>query len=358
MAPIRSVLVVGGGTAGWLSAGFLHRALGRNVSVTLVESPNIPKIGVGEATVSSLRNTMAFLGFDESQWMPHVGATYKMAVRFEQWNRPAAEGREHFYHPFFEHRSEQNVHPIPPWLLEVGDGISLMHYWHARRLAGDATPYASAVFPGPAICDARKAPRFDDATDWAVPTAYHIDAHRFAAFMSAKIVERGVRHVRDDVTGVRLDSRGFIAGVTTKENGELTADLYVDCSGFRSLMLGQALKEPFDSAAKYLWNDSAVALRPKNAPGDLEPYTLARGSNAGWMWNIPLFHRSGTGYVYSSRYLSKDQAERGIREYLGDRLHFSDGISFDGTVGHHTGKIRYRGKKAPSSSSSNSTRIG
>jgi flavin-dependent dehydrogenase len=319
MGPIRSVLVVGGGTAGWLSAAYLHRALGKNVTVTLVESPNIPRIGVGEATVSTLKNTMAFLGFDESDWMPHVGATYKTAVRFEQWNRPVSEGREHFYHPFFEHRQEPMVHPLPTWLLEVGDGISLMHYWHARKLAGDPTPYAYAVFPGPAICDARKAPYFDGASDWAIPTAYHLDAHKFAAFMTAKIVERGVRHLRDDVTTVRRDSAGFIAGIVTKDHGELTADLYIDCTGFRSVLLGKTLEEPFDSAATYLWNDSAVAMRPKNAPGDLEPYTLARASDAGWMWNIPLYHRSGTGYVYSSRYKSKDEAEREIRGYLGDR---------------------------------------
>ena len=174
MEPIRSVVVVGGGTAGWLSAAYLHRALGARVAVTLVESPNIPRIGVGEATVSTLKNTMAFLGFDESDWMPHVGATYKTAVRFEQWNKPASEGREHFYHPFFEHRNEPTVHPLPTWLLEVGDGISLMHYWHARKLAGDATPYAYSVFPGPAMCDARKAPRFKGSSDWAyswVPVA-------------------------------------------------------------------------------------------------------------------------------------------------------------------------------------------
>ena len=319
MEPIRSVLVVGGGTAGWLSAAYLHRALGKSVQVTLVESPTIPRIGVGEATVSTLKNTMAFLGFDESDWMPHVGATYKTAVRFEQWNQPASEGREHFYHPFFEHRSEPTVHPLPTWLLEVGDGISLMHYWHARKLAGDATPYAYAVFPGPAMCDARKAPRFKDANDWAIPVAYHLDAHKFAEFMTAKIVERGVRHVRDDVTGVRRDAAGFIAGVMTKDHGELTADLYIDCTGFRSVLLGDTLEEPFDSAAKFLWNDAAVAIRPKNAPGDLEPYTLARASDAGWMWNIPLYHRSGTGYVYSSRYKTKDEAEREIRLYLGDR---------------------------------------
>jgi len=319
MKPIRSVLVVGGGTAGWLAAGYLHRALGQQVTVTLVESKTIPRIGVGEATVSTLRNTMAFLGFDEADWMPHVGATYKTAVRFEQWNRPASEGLEHFYHPFFEQRQEPMVHPLPTYLLEVGDGISLMHYWHKRRLAGDATPYAHAVFPGPAICDARKSPRFKDSGEWAIPTAYHLDAHMFATFMTAKMVERGIRHVRDDVVDVRLDERGFIVGVATKEHGELAADLYVDCSGFRSLLLGKALGEPFDSAAEYLWNDSAVAMRPMNARGDLEPYTVARASSAGWMWNIPLYHRAGTGYVYSSRYQSKDDAERELRAYLGDR---------------------------------------
>src|SRR5215813_13233246 len=110
--PIRSILVVGGGTAGWLSATYLHRALGETVKVTLIESKTIGRIGVGEATVSTLRYTLAFLGFAEADWMPHAGAAYKLAVRFEQWNRPPAEGAEHFYRPFFE-RVAPVVNPLP-----------------------------------------------------------------------------------------------------------------------------------------------------------------------------------------------------------------------------------------------------
>lgn len=316
--PIRSVLVVGGGTAGWLSATYLQRALGASVKVSLLESKNIGRIGVGEATVSTLRYTLGFLGFQEHDWMPHVGATYKLAVRFENWNVPPSEGGDIFYHPFFE-RNEPLVNPMPMYMPEVGEGVSLIQYWHRRHLNGDPTPYANAVFPGPAICDARLAPGFKDTTALEVPAAYHLDAFKMQTFLTAKAIERGVEHIIDDVLDVVLDERGFIKGLKTAEHGEISADFYVDCSGFRSVMLGKALGEPFDSAAKSLWCDSAVATRPRNAPGDLEPYTNARASEAGWMWNIPLYHRAGTGYVYCSRYKTKDEAEREIRDYLGDR---------------------------------------
>jgi tryptophan halogenase len=316
--PIRSVLVVGGGTAGWLSASYLQRALGATVKVSLIESKTIGRIGVGEATVSTLRFTLGFLGFAEHDWMPHVGATYKLAVRFENWNKPPAEGGDIFYHPFFE-RTEPLVNPLPPYMPEVGEGVSLMHYWHRRHAGGDPTPYAYAVFPGPAMCDARKAPSFIDSATHEIPAAYHLDAFKMQTFLTAKATERGVVHIVDDVLDVQLDDAGFIKGLTTAEHGVISADLYIDCSGFRSVLLGKALGEQFDSAASSLWCDSAVATRPRNAPGDLEPYTNARASEAGWMWNIPLYHRAGTGYVYCSRYKTKADAEREILEYLGPR---------------------------------------
>jgi hypothetical protein len=316
---VRTIAVVGGGTAGWLSALYLQRALGDTVKVTLIESATIPKIGVGEATVATLRYTMQFLGFSEENWMPHVGATYKTAVRFEQWNRPPSEGEEHFYHPFFE-RNEPLVNPMQPFFPEYGEGVSLMHYWQKRHLAGDKTPYAYAVFPGPKLCDLRKSPRFKDSPDHEVPSAYHLDAHKFATFLRKHAVERGIEHIVDDVVEVLQEENGNIKSLRTTDHGLLAADLFIDCSGFRSILLGKALNEPFTSAAKYLWCDSAVATRPANAEGDLEPYTMARASEAGWMWNIPLTHRSGTGYVYSSRYKSKDEAEQEIRNYLGKRM--------------------------------------
>lgn len=317
--PIHSILIVGGGTAGWLSAAYLQRAVGKTVRIQLVESPTIGRIGVGEATVQTLRWTMAFLGFSEADWMPVAGATYKTGIRFEQWNQPPSEGPEHFYHPFYE-RHEPKVHPIPTYFPEIGDGISLMHYWHKRYLAGDKTPYAYAVTPGPSICDARKSPRFKDAPSHEIPTAYHLDAHRFGDFLMKTCIERGVDHVSDDVTEVMVNEQGYISGVRTKDHGVLSADLYIDCSGFRSIILKQALHEPFLSASKYLWNDAAVATRPANAPGDIEPYTLARASEAGWMWNIPLYHRAGTGYVYCSRYKTPAEAEKEILDYLGPRI--------------------------------------
>lgn len=315
---LSSILVVGGGIAGWLAATYLQRALGNSVRITLVESPDIPRIGVGEATVSTLRHTMNFLGFQDHEWMPRCNATFKAAIRFEQWNRPASEGPEHFYHPFFP-RHEPGYGSLPAWFPEVGDGISLLQFWHARKLLGDTTPFAYAVFPGPHLCDAARAPARLGETDYQIPTAYHLDATALAGFLSEVGVERGIQRELGHVRHVVRREDGSIVGVELGEGRRLEADLFIDCTGFRSVLLGQALAEPFTSDAGFLACNRAVATRPRNADGPLKPYTGARAASAGWIWETPLFHRAGVGYVFSDSFLSPEAAAAELREYLGDR---------------------------------------
>jgi tryptophan halogenase len=329
-------VIVGGGTAGWLSASYLNRALGTSVEITLVESDRIGRIGVGEATVPTLRHTMHFLGLEDRDWMPKCAATYKTGIRYEQWQKPLQEGSEYFYHPFFPRQEPMYGRA---WFPEVGDGLSAMHAWHRRALKGDPTPYAYAAFPGPALSDACKAPR-TEAGDYAVVTAYHLDAGLLGAFLRDLAIERGVKHVVDDVVDTQLDDQGFIQSIRTASGVDLHGDLFLDCTGFRSLLVGDALGSEFKSDASALLCDRAIATRPEHPPGELRPYTVARTASAGWMWDIPLFHRAGCGYVYSSAEISDDEAEAELRRYIGDRSIEADPLRLRFSTGSRTPWIK------------------
>ncbi|MEO0461370.1 MAG: tryptophan halogenase family protein [Myxococcota bacterium] len=317
---IKRIVVVGGGSAGWLSAAFLNRALGGTVDVTLIESPNIPRIGVGEATVPTLRHTMNYLGFDDHEWMAACSATYKLAIRFEQWNQPIEEGAEGFYHPFFE-RTEPLVKTDRPFFPEVGEGISLMHYWNQRRLSGDTTPYAHAVFPNAKLCDSKKGPRESLDSKPDIQSAFHVDAAQLAQFLARASIERGVKHVVGNVVEVTLSETGSIESVVLESGERVQGDLFVDCTGFRSVLLGGALQEPFLSDGGSLFCDAAVAMHADNRHEDgLAPYSSAPAGRAGWMWDIPLLERAGTGYVYSRAHLTPSEAETELRRYVGERV--------------------------------------
>ncbi|MBW4718049.1 tryptophan halogenase family protein [Saccharothrix obliqua] len=315
------VVVVGGGTAGWMTASYLKAAFGDRVAVTLVESGRIGTIGVGEATFSDIRHFFQFLDLKEEDWMPACNATYKLAVRFEDWRRPG----HHFYHPFEQMRSVGGF-PLADWWLQNGP---------TDRFDKDCFVIAS-------LCDAGRSPRYLDgglfeqeyvegADEPAgltmsehqgrtqFPYAYHFEAALLAKYLTAYSVERGVRHVVDEVLDVRLDDRGWIDHVVTKDHGEITGDLFVDCTGFRGLLLNKALEVPFISYQDTLPNDSAVALQvplDMRARG-MRPCTTATAQEAGWIWTIPLFGRIGTGYVYAKDYCSPDEAERTLREFVG-----------------------------------------
>lgn len=317
---IRHVVIVGGGTAGWMTACYLKATFGQQVSVTLVESRNVPTIGVGEATFSTIRLFFQYLGLREQEWMPECSATYKLAIKFENWREPG----HHFYHPFER--------------TKVIDGFPITDWWLRLR---PTQRFDQDCFVISALCENKCSPRYLDGqlfeqqvggADSApvvrttlaqqstqFPYAYHFDATLLAKFLTRYGTSRGVRHVLDDVTDVALDRRGWISHVNTAEHGELHGDLFIDCTGFRGLLLNKALGEPFQSYRDTLPNDSAVALR---VPLDisergLRPCTTATAQDAGWIWTIPLFGRIGTGYVYASDYISPDEAERSLREFVG-----------------------------------------
>lgn len=326
---VRDVVIIGGGTAGWLSAAYLNRAFAPHVTITLVESPTVPRIGVGEATVPTLRSTFAFLGMREEEWMPRCKAAFKSAVRFDDWRTPRDPERRHtYFHPFFSVPEPPVSTYERPFHKRFGRGVSSAHFWVREHLdtdGGHARTFGTDGMALSALCEANKAPKPLPGSDSADPGyryAYHFDAALIAEYLRELSTSRGVRRVVGDVVGVDQDERGHITRVHTRADGEhddIEGDLFIDCTGFRGLLINQTLKEPFLSEGNHLLCDSAVALPATHHPGGLRPYTTATARSEGWIWEIPLLDREGTGLVYSSGITGSADAEAHLRSYLGGR---------------------------------------
>ncbi|MES2988303.1 MAG: tryptophan halogenase family protein [Pseudomonadota bacterium] len=309
----RSILIVGGGTAGWLAAAYLARFLelsdqGR-LEITLLESPEIGIVGVGEGTFPTIRETLKFLGIDEGRFIRETSATFKQGIRFTDWvHTPAAGTHSHFFHPF-----------EAPF---YADGANLVPYW---LLQNEATrpPFAEAVTIQNRVADARRAPKRPHEGDFDGPLnyAYHFDATSLAHVLAERARELGVRHLQGNVSHVGLDPAGAIAEVTTAEHGALTADLYIDCTGFRAELIGKALQVPFKSVRNHLFANAAVTCKlPYDRPdAPLESFTIAAAHEAGWTWDIGLAGARGIGCVYSSDHITPKRAEEILRDYVGPR---------------------------------------
>ncbi len=309
---IEQIVVLGGGTAGWMSAAFLQRLLNtdprQKVAVTLVESEDIGILGVGEATLPPLKQILQTLGLEEAAFLAACDATFKMAIKFQDWLRPRGDGAAHSYwHPFAD----------PPTV----NGFSLANHWLEQRHRGQAEELAYLLSPLPALCDANLAPKEAGGPDYrgAVNYAYHLDAVKLGQYLREVAVGRGVRRIVDTVEQVGLDARGFVTHLATREHGDVKGDLFIDCSGFAGLIINKALGVPFVGYGDVLFCDRAVAMRVPYADrtATIPPYTKATALDAGWVWDIGLQARRGTGYVYSSQFASADEAEAEIRRYAG-----------------------------------------
>jgi tryptophan halogenase len=310
MNPIQHILIVGGGTAGWLTAAFLARTLGTaagGVRVTLVESSDIGIIGVGEGTFPSIRGTLNAVGLDEARFIRECDATFKQGVNFVDWSRVG----EHYFHPF-NAPSQRPGAPelLPYWLLGEANG----HYGAPRA-------FADAVSMQKRVADAARAPKRTSDGDWLGPMnyAYHFDAGKFAALLATHAQSLGVERVIATVEQVELRADGHIAAVVTRERGAMSADLYIDCTGFRATLIGSALGAPRKPVDDVLFVDRALALQVPYPAADttIPSYTISTAHAAGWTWDIGLHRRRGIGYVYSSRHTSDEQAERVLRRYVG-----------------------------------------
>jgi tryptophan halogenase len=309
LEPREEILIVGGGTAGWLTAAWLAKHLGGpgGLRISLVESSDIPTVGVGEGTFPTIARTLSALGADEAEFMRESAAAFKQGIRFVDWVHPKTSGRRrHYYHPFALPR-------------EV-EGLELLPYW----LSGEAGPisWADAATLQEKVCDAGRAPKRDTDAAFRGPMnyAYHLDAGRFGAYLSRLARALGVRHYLGTVSRVELDVSGAIAGVVTEQHGTLTAGLYVDCTGFRAELIGRTLGVPFVPKGDVLFVDHAVALQVPydNETAEVPPYTISTAHEAGWTWDIGLPTRRGIGYVYSSRHTDATRAETVLRDYVGE----------------------------------------
>ncbi|MEO6359474.1 MAG: tryptophan halogenase family protein [Sphingomicrobium sp.] len=306
----KRILIVGGGTAGWLTAAYLAKRLGVDLpggaAIQLVESASIGILGVGEGTFPTIRKTLSTIGLGEADMIRRCGATFKQGAKFAHWRyTPGQPGPDHYLHSFQETDPSSGLELLPYWLLGV---------------AGDQN-WDEVNTPQKKAADAHRAPKLPSHPDYIAPLnyAFHFDAVALAELLREQAIASGVTHLVDSVTSVPLTEDGSIAGVETEANGMLTADLYIDCTGFRAELIGKALGMPFRSCRDVLFCDSALALQvPYASPqDDIASYTISTAQTSGWTWDIGLVSRRGIGHVYSSAHSSREDAERVLRSYVG-----------------------------------------
>jgi hypothetical protein len=342
--PIQKLVILGGGTAGWLSAAYLQRAFPEKLEITLIESDMVPRIGVGEATVPTLRSTLHFLGLEDKDWIPQTGAGFKNGIKFMNWNRSEEEQRKEnkpdiFYHPF--HHQRNNVVDLYglSYFMDIDARLPLGHYWLEEKLAGrEKRPFAYACSPNSQLCDENKAPRSLEAASKSLNYAYHFDAQLFANMLKKLATGRGVKRIEGKFASAARNEKGFLTSLKLEDGQKIEGDLFIDCTGFRSVLLTNTLQEYFTSQNNYLLCDSAVALQPvyDDREKQFEPYTSSIALSAGWRWNIPLQHRVGSGYVFSSKFIDRPDAEKELRKSIGE--HRLEGVKpnhIDMRVGFH-----------------------
>lgn len=333
---IKSIVIVGGGSSGWMTAAAICRRL-PNIKLTLVESPEIPTIGVGESTIGHINQFMQLLGIRDEDWMAACNATYKTSIKFIDFRENPQEKPHKFHYPFGIYDFTDKPRLLMEWFL-------------IKAKYPDINPENFAEFYHDSVLmtDAGKMSRNENSElrgfDFATDTAYHMEASLFGAYLRDNLcLPTGMTHIVDTVVDATQSTDGSISGIVTQASGTLTADLYIDCSGFKSLLLEQKLGVPFVPFSDTLLNDSAVATVipyiDKNI--ELENYTSCTAIEAGWVWNIPLWNRIGTGYVYSSKFATKEQAEQQFRKHLkSNRMLFPDAARADAAELRHI-KIRH-----------------
>ena len=299
----KKILIVGGGTSGWMTAALLSKRWSEeNVAITLIESEAIGTIGVGEGSTPKMRRFFDSLNVSEAEWMPKCSATYKCGIRFPSWS--TRDGYKSYYHPFFSQKDDSSVRAF---------------FQNATLRSKNFNVYAhpDAFFVSNFLANKKLAPIPEENTEYHTDYAYHFDASLMGTFLRDYSKDNGVTHISDTVQEVtRLDS-GDISGATTEHHGTITADLFVDCTGFSGLLINKTLGIKFHPYKDFLFNDAAVALPSNiNLEKGLPAQTVSKALRNGWMWNIPLTNRFGNGYVYSSDFTDQESAENELRSQL------------------------------------------
>ncbi|MFK8114814.1 MAG: tryptophan halogenase family protein [Rubripirellula sp.] len=302
----KSVVIVGGGAAGWITAAMLVRSWREETKITVIESPTVGRVGVGESTIPSIQTLLRFLGIDEHEFIRRTQATFKCTLHLVGWNDGVTQ--KDGYHPLFGWH-EERPEVLEEWACCAGDDPA-------------SRPDFCDYFLGVQLARHFKSPKREDdgAHVGAVQYAYHLDAVLMADFLKEWAVQRGVVLVEDNVVAVHRSADGQLASVQTDANGSFASDTFFDCTGFRGLLINEALQERYVSYADDLFCDSAVAIRsyPDWETRNMACETRATALRGGWCWEVPLQTRQGNGYVYSSRELSQSQAEDELLQHLGD----------------------------------------
>lgn len=293
---VHKLVIAGGGTAGWLAAAAFSRQLGEILDITLVESDEIGTVGVGEATIPPMRVFHRLLRIDEQEFMRATEATFKLGIQFEGWGRPD----ETYIHSFGKNGKET-------WLCDFH------HFW----LRGLEDGFDDELGEYCVELQAARANKFATSAESDINYAYHLDAGLYARFLRKFSEGYGIRRIEGRIRSVNQNSEsGFIESLTLESGDHVHGDFFIDCTGFRGLLIEQTLRTGYEDWTHWLPCDSAVAMQTrKESPA--VPYTRSIAHKAGWRWQIPLQHRVGNGLVYSSRYLSDDEAVEALRREVG-----------------------------------------
>ncbi|WP_096087644.1 tryptophan halogenase family protein [Agaribacterium haliotis] len=295
----KKIVIVGGGSAGWMAAAALVRAR-PNLDIELIESPHIASVGVGEASLPGLRNFNAFLGIDEVEFIKKTGATFKLGIKFQNWRSQGLD----FFHPFSAYGQAQA-------------GVDFHHYFYQAKKAGKAFELGQFSLSTQMAYKERFAQPVADTrqllTDYKY--AFHFDATLYAELLKNYALARGVTYHQAKVEAVSLADGAWISELILDDGQKRKADLYIDCSGFRAVLIEQALKTGFEDWSHWLPVDRAVVVASE-AQAQPSPYTLSTAQAAGWQWRIPLQHRCGNGYVYSSQFCSDANAQASLLSNL------------------------------------------
>lgn len=306
---VRHIVIVGGGSAGWLTAGLLaatHRGgpddTADALRITLLESPDVPTIGVGEGTWPSMRDTLRRIGVRETELVRECDAVFKQGSKFARWVQD--EDADAYHHPF----------SLPQDFFDA----DLVSGWMAR---GGRVAYAALASVQPHLCDAGRAPKQFSTPEFAgvANYAYHLDAAKLGAFLRRHCVENlGVRHVADHMVEVVCREDGDIAAVRTRAHGDIAGDLFIDCTGLRALLIGQHFGVGMVDCREVLFNDRALAVQVPyaDAATPIACHTISTAQRHGWTWDIGLSARRGVGYVYSSAHASDAEAEAVLRAHI------------------------------------------
>jgi tryptophan halogenase len=303
---LSSLCIVGGGTAGWMAASLLSPILrGTHISITVVESPDIPTVGVGESTVPSIIDFIHTCQIDLREFIQHCSATFKLGIRFDDW----FEKGEHYFHPFGRVGKEVN-------------GFEFYQAWLKTKTNGANSEWLDFSPNAEMAKNERFTPKPNQPQNWVHAShahALHFDAIKVADYLRTRCLKQGVKRIEATVEAVNLNDQGFINTLNLDNNTSVHSDFFVDCTGAQGLLIGQALDVEYHDWSHLLPCNRAVAVQTEQTQPPV-PYTVAKAQESGWSWHIPLQHRMGNGYVYCSQFCSDQQAIETLTQNISGKL--------------------------------------